>query len=99
MTAATLKYTDLRIQSFRSTQRVMCRCSCLTNLYGCDPVKNRKLCKGFSGVPRSETFLRELQRKKTGGIIFSSSALASKFCFRAPDAVADLLKAPSRGLH
>ena len=42
---------------------------------------------------RSETFLRELQKKKTGGIIFSSSALASKFCFRAPGAVADLLQA------
>ena len=42
---------------------------------------------------RSESFLRELQRKKTGGIVFSSSALASKFCFRAPDAVADLLQA------
>jgi Bacterial regulatory proteins, gntR family len=41
---------------------------------------------------RSEAFVRELQRKKTGGIIFSSSALASKFCFRAPDAVAELLK-------
>jgi hypothetical protein len=42
---------------------------------------------------RSEAFLRELQRKKTGGIIFPSSALASKFCFRAPGAVADLLQA------
>lgn len=42
---------------------------------------------------RSEAFLRELQRKKTGGIIFSSSALASKFCFRAPGAVVDLLTA------
>ena len=42
---------------------------------------------------RSEAFLRELQRKKTGGIIFSSSALVSKFCFRVPAAVADLLKA------
>jgi transposase InsO family protein len=41
---------------------------------------------------RSEVFLRELQRKKTGGIIFSSSALVSKFCFRVPPAVADLLK-------
>jgi DNA-binding LacI/PurR family transcriptional regulator len=40
---------------------------------------------------RSEAFVRDLQRKKTGGIIFSSSALASKFCFRAPDAVAELL--------
>lgn len=42
---------------------------------------------------RSEAFLRELQRKKTSGVIFSSSALASKFCFRAPGAVADLLGA------
>src|SRR5688572_26900057 len=41
---------------------------------------------------RSEAFLRELQRKKADGIIFSSSALASKFCFRAPGAVADLLQ-------
>ena len=41
---------------------------------------------------RSEVFLRDLQRKKTGGIIFSSSSLASKFCFRAPHAVADLLQ-------
>jgi DNA-binding transcriptional ArsR family regulator len=40
---------------------------------------------------RSEAFLRDLQRKKTSGVIFSSSALASKFCFRAPGAVADLL--------
>lgn len=42
---------------------------------------------------RSEGFLRELQRRKTGGIIFSSSTLASKFSFRAPAAVADLLAA------
>lgn len=41
---------------------------------------------------RSEVFVRELQRKKTGGIIFSSSLLASRFCFRAPDAVAELLR-------
>ena len=41
---------------------------------------------------RSEAFLRELQRKKTSGIIFSSSALASKFSFRAPGAVAELLQ-------
>jgi hypothetical protein len=41
---------------------------------------------------RSEAFVRELQRKKTGGIIFCSSALVSKFCFRAPDAVAELLQ-------
>jgi hypothetical protein len=40
---------------------------------------------------RSEKFLSDLQRKKTGGIIFSSSALVSKFCFRVPRAVSDLL--------
>ncbi|HVF70458.1 MAG TPA: hypothetical protein VM940_02520 [Chthoniobacterales bacterium] len=45
------------------------------------------------GTQKSEAFLRELQRKKTDGIIFPSSALASKFCFRAPGAVADLLQA------
>jgi hypothetical protein len=42
---------------------------------------------------RSEAFLRALQSKKTDGIIFSSSALVSKFCFRVPAAVIDLLKA------
>lgn len=42
---------------------------------------------------RSEVFLRELQKKKTGGIVFSSSSLASKFCFRSPAAVAELLGA------
>lgn len=42
---------------------------------------------------RSEAFLRGLQKAKTGGIIFSSSALASKFCFRSPGAVIDLLQA------
>jgi hypothetical protein len=41
---------------------------------------------------RPEAFVRDLQRKKTGGIIFTSSVLASRFCFRAPDAVAELLK-------
>ena len=41
---------------------------------------------------RSEAFLRTLQKAKTGGIIFSSSALASKFCFRSPGAVTDLLR-------
>lgn len=46
----------------------------------------------YSGQ-RSEAFLRDLQKKKTGGIIFPSSGLASKFCFRAPQAVADLLQA------
>lgn len=41
---------------------------------------------------RSEAFVRQLQRKNTGGIIFSSSSLASKFSFRAPGAVAELLR-------
>jgi len=45
------------------------------------------------GGKRSEAFLRGLQKAKTGGIIFSSSALASKFCFRSPGAVIDLLRA------
>lgn len=45
------------------------------------------------GDQRSETFLRELQRKKADGILFPSSALASRFCFRAPYAVAELLQA------
>jgi len=44
------------------------------------------------GGQRSEAFLRTLQRAKTGGIIFSSSALASKFCFRSPTAVTELLR-------
>jgi len=42
---------------------------------------------------RSEGFLRDLIRRKTGGVVFSSSSLVSKFCFRAPAAVADLLQA------
>jgi hypothetical protein len=42
------------------------------------------------GGQRSEAFLRMLQRMKTGGIIFSSSGLASKFCFRSPGAVTEL---------
>jgi Bacterial regulatory proteins, gntR family len=41
---------------------------------------------------RSEAFLRTLQKAKTGGIVFPSSALASKFCFRSPGAVTDLLR-------
>jgi hypothetical protein len=45
----------------------------------------------FNGQ-RSETFLRALQKAKTGGIIFSSARLASKLCFRAPNAVSDLLQ-------
>ena len=45
------------------------------------------------GRQRSEAFLHGLQKKKTGGIIFSSSALASKFCFRSPGAVTNLLQA------
>ena len=42
---------------------------------------------------RSEKFLSDLKRKKTGGIIFSSSSLVSKFCFRAPAVVSDLMQA------
>ncbi len=41
---------------------------------------------------RIEVFLRTLQKAKTGGIIFSSPALASKFCFRRPGAMTDLLQ-------
>jgi hypothetical protein len=42
---------------------------------------------------RSESFLRSLEKMGTQGIIFSSARLASKFCFRAPGTVADLLQA------
>jgi hypothetical protein len=41
---------------------------------------------------RSESFLRSLEKSKTQGIIFSSSPLAAKLSFRAPGAVADLLR-------
>jgi hypothetical protein len=44
------------------------------------------------GRQRSEVFLRTLQKAKTGGILFSSSALASRFCFRSPSGVIELLK-------
>lgn len=44
------------------------------------------------GGQRSEAFLRSLQKVKTDGIVFSSSALASKFCFRSPSAVTELLQ-------
>ncbi|HKP03075.1 MAG TPA: hypothetical protein VJU77_06865 [Chthoniobacterales bacterium] len=40
---------------------------------------------------RSDPFLRSLQKTKAGGIIFASSALASKLCFRSPTAVSELL--------
>ncbi|MFN2624053.1 MAG: hypothetical protein ABR611_14545 [Chthoniobacterales bacterium] len=40
----------------------------------------------------SESFVRALQSTTTGGIIFSSSQLASQLCFRTPDTVADLLQ-------
>ena len=42
---------------------------------------------------QSERFVRRLQSMKTGGIIFSSSQLASQLCFRTPATVADLLQA------
>lgn len=41
---------------------------------------------------RSERFLRDLQKMKVDGVIFSSSALASMFSFRHPDGMTDLLK-------
>jgi hypothetical protein len=41
---------------------------------------------------RTEAFLRRLQKAKTDGIVFPSSALASKFCFRSPNAVTELLQ-------
>ena len=44
------------------------------------------------GGQRTEAFLRSLQKAKTGGIIFPSSVLASKFCFRSPTAVIELLR-------
>jgi hypothetical protein len=37
-------------------------------------------------------FMRALQKSRTDGIIFPSAQLPSKLCFRAPDAVADLLR-------
>ena len=42
---------------------------------------------------RSEDFVRALQSTTTGGIIFSSSQLASQLCFRTPHTVADLMQA------
>jgi hypothetical protein len=44
------------------------------------------------GGQRSPAFLRSLQKAKAAGILFSSSALASKFCFRSPVEVTELLK-------
>jgi hypothetical protein len=41
---------------------------------------------------RSETFVQSLKKTKTQAIIFSSAKLASKLCFRAPNAMADLLR-------
>ncbi|MEY2500160.1 MAG: hypothetical protein QOI07_494 [Verrucomicrobiota bacterium] len=56
-----------------------------------DDLKIRKSVAMFHGQ-RIEKFLRSLQKSTAGGIIFSSAALAAKFCFRAPEAVADLLR-------
>ena len=41
---------------------------------------------------KSESFLRSLEKMKTKGIVFSSAPLAAKLSFRAPGAVADLLR-------
>lgn len=46
----------------------------------------------FFSSQRTETFLRALCRMKTDGILFPSSALASMFCFRGPEAVTELLR-------
>jgi DNA-binding LacI/PurR family transcriptional regulator len=40
----------------------------------------------------SRSFLQSLEKLKTGGLVFSSSHLASKLCFRAPAAVIKLLQ-------
>ncbi|MEY2565113.1 MAG: hypothetical protein QOH88_3306 [Verrucomicrobiota bacterium] len=40
----------------------------------------------------SEAFLRTLQKKENCGIIFSSSMLASKLCFRCPGGVTELVR-------
>jgi DNA-binding transcriptional regulator YhcF (GntR family) len=42
---------------------------------------------------RSEAFVRSLRKVKSGAIVFCSAQLASQLCFRAPSAVADLLRA------
>jgi hypothetical protein len=39
----------------------------------------------------SQSFVRSLQKLKTGGLIFSSAQLASKLCFRVPNQVIQLL--------
>jgi len=41
---------------------------------------------------RNETFLRALQKSRSAGIMFTSPGLASRFCFRRPGAVAELLR-------
>jgi IclR helix-turn-helix domain len=46
----------------------------------------------FFNSQRTETFLHALCRAKTGGLVFPSSALASMFCFRQPEAVTELLR-------
>src|SRR5438270_522566 len=45
------------------------------------------------GCAASRPRWSSLKSMKTGGIIFSSSQLASQLCFRTPDTVADLLQA------
>lgn len=41
---------------------------------------------------RSESFLRTLETTKAQAVIFSSGRLTSKFCFQAPESVADLIQ-------
>jgi hypothetical protein len=40
----------------------------------------------------SQSFLRSLQKLKTGGLVFSSALLASRLCFRAPNGMTQLLR-------
>jgi hypothetical protein len=40
----------------------------------------------------SQSFLRSLQKLKTGGLVFSSAHLASRLCFRAPGGMTRLLR-------
>lgn len=51
----------------------------------------------FKNEPIDE-FVRQLQQVRSGGILFSSSALVSFFCFRSPAAVAELLHCRRVGL-
>lgn len=57
-----------------------------------DELEIKSATQNFKGQ-RAEAFLRALQKTKTDGIIFPSSALASLFCCRSPGLVTELLRA------